>query len=329
MILIADELGARIKYARGQLLIHDKDDNVLTKAELIHVEEVVLVGAVGISGPAIEAIVANGIDLYYIAYDGEPAARLVPDGSTYAELRLAQYRATNDDKQKLYYAKAFVGAKLANQKILLQRAFRTWHQEHSLEPLDRAIQQIDGAPDIATLMGIEGAAAQAYFTLIGHIVPPEWGFRGRKRRPPPDPVNAMLSFGYTYVGNLVTRAARAARLDIYLGLLHAEREGRPSLPLDLLEEFRPFTADATMLRIVRQKMLKPTDFETTPDGGCRMSEPARAEFIQTLENRLADEFTHPTKRQRCNFRQAMLIQARELAHSLLADKPTYQALVLR
>ena len=329
MILIADEIGARIKYTEGQLAVYDKDDKVITKAELVHVEEVVLIGAVGISGPAIEAIVAKGIDLYYIAYDGEPAARLVPDGSTYAELRLAQYRAAQNPDLELYYAKAFTRAKIINQKRVLQRAHRSWPTDFDPLALDAALVNIEDAPDIPTLLGVEGSAAQAYFSQFAKFVPPAWGFKGRKRRPPPDPVNAMLSFGYTYVGNLVTKAARTARLDIYLGLLHAEREGRPSLALDLLEEFRPFTTDATTLRIVRQNMLKPDDFETTQEGGCRMNERARSVFITTLENRLADQFTHPYENIRCDFRQAMKIQARALAKSLLADTPTYQGLVWR
>lgn len=329
MVLLVDTVGGRVCLRQEHIEVRDRDENIVTRAELAHLSEILIVGAVGITGPAIEALVNCGIDLTYVATDGEPAARLVPDGSTLPELRLRQYDLLHSQARRLGIAKQMILGKLVNGVRLLSRAQRTAAVNFDLAPLGGKAEMIERATSLDTLRGAEGIAAQHYFHLLKKLVPEQWEFTARQRRPPPDPVNAMLSFGYVVVGQRAAWAVRLARLDLYLGILHEDREGRPSLALDLLEEFRPLVVDATVLKIVRQKMLKPSDFEATEEGGCRMSRAGRAVFLSALETRLAQSFIHPRTGAKVDYRKAMEIQARHLGKVITNEEPTYQPLVLR
>lgn len=156
--------------------------------------------------------------------------------------------------------------------------------EHSVR-LGQARQRALSAGNRAEVMGHEGTATRDYFDGLGRILGPDWGFETRQRRPPPDPVNAMLSFGYTLLTSEAIAACELANLDPYLGMLHTIRRGRPSLALDLIEELRPVVVDATAVRVVRSGQIAPDDFTTT-DEGCRLSEPARRTFLGAYEQRM-------------------------------------------
>ena len=173
-------------------------------------------------------------------------------------------------------------------------------------------------------MGLEGAAARDYFAALSLVVGARWRFTSRQRRPPPDPVNAMLSFGYTLLAEEAATAAAIAGLDPELGFLHSPRQGRPSLALDLMEEYRPVIVDSVVARVVATGQVRPEDFTATPDGGCRMAKPALTAFLDAYERRMLTLTAHPRTPARVSYRTAMLAQARTLADWLLGRAPAYK-----
>jgi CRISPR-associated protein Cas1 len=163
------------------------------------------------------------------------------------------------------------------------------------------------------LLGHEGMASREYFRAWRQVIGQDWGFTSRQRRPPPDPVNAMLSFGYTMLVQEAVAALEGAGLDAAVGFLHRARWGRPCLALDLMEEFRPVIVDAVVLRCLSTGIVRFEEFETAPDTGCRMNARARRAFLAAYEGRMLTVFTHePTGRRVC-YRVSLGLQARALA----------------
>jgi CRISP-associated protein Cas1 len=185
------------------------------------------------------------------------------------------------------------------------------------ERLERAGVQAEAAADLSQLLGVEGAASRDYMQGLRQLVDEEWGFTGRQRRPPPDPVNAMLSYGYTILCHEAIAALEAAGLDPMVGFLHQHRWGRPALALDLMEEFRPLTVDVAVWRCLRTKQVRPEQFTVEPDVGCRMGDDARHTFLAAYERRMLTLTTHRESGRRVSYRVAISLQAKMLARSLL------------
>jgi CRISPR-associated protein Cas1 len=167
-------------------------------------------------------------------------------------------------------------------------------------------------------------ATREYFRAWRVVLDATWDFTSRQRRPPPDPINAMLSFGYTLLLHDAIAALSMAGLDPAVGFLHQARWGRPNLALDLIEEFRPLVVDAVVLRCTTTGMIQPEDFETVPDLGCRMTAKARQAFLAAYEHRMLTLFTHERTRRRVSYRVGLGLQARALARAALDPDEPYQ-----
>jgi CRISPR-associated protein Cas1 len=164
---------------------------------------------------------------------------------------------------------------------------------------------------------------------LARILGPDWGFTSRQRRPPPDPVNAMLSFGYTLLLNEAVAACVLAGLDPYLGMLHSPRRNRPSLALDLIEEVRPVVVDAMVVRLTRTRQVTPASFTITAEQGCRLDDPSRRAFLSAYERRMLTLVHHPAERRRISWRQVLHVQARLIAAVLDERAPHYRPAVWR
>jgi CRISPR-associated protein Cas1 len=174
------------------------------------------------------------------------------------------------------------------------------------------------------ILGHEGAASREYFRAWRHLIGDSWGFTTRERRPPPDPVNAMLSFGYTLLAQEAIAALEMAGLDAAVGFLHRARWGRPCLALDLMEEFRPVIVDAVVLRCASAGIVRFEEFETDPGCGCRMNARARQAFLAAYERRMLTIFTHEPTGRRVSYRVGMSLQARALARTVLDPERSYR-----
>mgnify|MGYP003586761202 CR=1 FL=1 len=308
---------------RGERLVVSDGDETLARVNWRRVRQVVVLGRVGLSTPFLHRALERGVEVILADDGGELVGRFTPMERSTPGVRLEQYEAATSASASLRLARAMVQGKLANQRVMLMRLDNRM-PEPILGPYATRMDQfrLDAgtASTREVLMGLEGAAARDYFRAFGDYLDPTWEWQGRVRRPPTDPMNAMLSFGYTLLTNEGMTAAEIAGLDPHLGFLHATHAGRPSLALDLIEEFRPVVVDSVVFALIGRGQVHPGDFENDPGGACRMSKPTRDVFVTAYEKRMLQLVTHRESGRRVSYRTALHLQAKLLARSLDGDE---------
>jgi len=315
------EQGAILRRS-GELLVVERDGEPLARVPLLRLQLVLLFGNVHVTTPTLATLLERGIELVLLTADGEYRGRLVGPEAGSAELRIRQLEAARDEALALDLARRFVRGKLRNQGVLLMR----YHDRHPDIP--RAIAAIRDALERAAragghggLLAAEGYGSGAYFTAFATLCPPAFAFSGRQRRPPPDPVNALLSFSYTLLTQRALSALRAVGLDPQVGFLHQLRPGRPSLALDLIEEFRP-VADALVLDLLTRSVLQPDHFAPPhPERGVRLTPDGLRCFLLEWERWWERPLTIAGTRRPA--RDHLFEQARRLARTLRAPAEPY------
>jgi len=305
------------------------------RVPLSQVDQVVVLGNITLTTPALVALLERRVEVAFCSSRGRFLGRLSPPMGKNAPLRLAQHRAHNDPSARLSLATRFVQGKVANMRTFLLRQNRKRNDvevDLACQGLQDVLRQVEAiSPEKATmdtLLGWEGTASAHYFGVFGRLLASGWEFPGRLRRPPPDPVNALLSFGYTVLINYVSSAVNIVGLDPLVGFLHAPGYGRPSLALDLVEEFRPLVVDSVVLRVINNGILHPDDFDQEA-GSCFLKEQARRRYIEQLEGRLHEEIQHPVFGYKATYRRCLELQTRLLAKTLLGEVPTYPPFIVR
>jgi CRISPR-associated protein Cas1 len=262
-VLYVIEQGARLE-RRSERIRVVKGEAVLSEIPLDGLEQVLLFGQVHLTSPVIKALLVQGVDVAFLTAGGSFLGRLTNGRARQIQLRHAQFRRLGDEAFALGLGRSLVAAKVRNQRALLLRRQRTLAQEgiaRSAAAMRRLLDQLPEAGTMDQVRGLEGASAAAYFSAFGLCLQAEgMTFERRARRPPPDPVNVLLSFGYTVLGNLAQGYVEEAGLDPYFGALHELRDGRPSLVLDLIEPFRAPIVDVAVLRAVNGRAITPADF---------------------------------------------------------------------
>lgn len=319
---------------RGKRVVVQNGEEVLLRLHPNRVRQVVTIGRVGLTTSFLRFAAVEGIDVVLLDETSGMDSRLMPRVARDPRARITQYRAADRTTQSLDLATQFVLGKIQNMRVgLMKRRPATIDDESEqtgnafdvgIEQLSQRRAEAAVAATYESLLGTEGSASRAYFQVWERILAPQWQFEGRRRRPPPDAINAMLSFTYTLLTNEAVAACEAAQLDPDIGFLHRPQPGRPSLALDLVEEFRPLIADSVVFGIVRRNMLSPDDFVATPDRGCRMRTRAKRVLIGAYEERLLRLTAVPTTDRRMSWRMAMHSQAKHLAAVLRGDVIKYQ-----
>lgn len=261
--LAISEQGTTV-HADGDMLVLQRGPTVLRRVRVGELEQVLLLGGVEITTRAMGLLLRRGVDLVLLMQDGKFRGRLCGRGSKNVALRLAQYRCSTDHAFCVRVARAVVAGKLQNQRQILLRAQRRL-QDNDLAAVLGNLRVLGeraaACSDLDVLRGFEGQAAALYFGQLNKLIlNPAFHFAGRTRRPPRDPVNALLSFGYAVLGSIAETEVYRCGLDPMLGFLHQPAYGRASLMLDLLEEFRPLV-DTLVLRVVNRRQVGPGDFE--------------------------------------------------------------------
>ena len=285
------------------------------------VDEVVLMGNTSVTGDALMYALELGMPVHYLSPFGKYLGAALPGYSRNGQLRLAQYGAYKDTDAKLTIVKAMVTAKIHNQYAVL---YRHGQKENPLKLRKASVAQ---QHSVEQVRGIEGLAAREYFGAIATLLSEDWKFSGRNRRPPTDPMNALLSFGYALLRSQVTAAVHIAGLDPYIGYLHEVHHGQPAMVLDLMEEFRPLVTDNVVLAAINNKAIRPEDF-TEMLVAYRLPDSGRRTFLQAFDRKMNDSFKHQTFGYKCSYRRALALQARLLATHLLEGIP-YKGLALR
>ncbi len=251
----------------GGRLVVSRDKAVITSAPLGRISEVVVFGNVGITTPAMAAILAEDAPLVLLSADGRVRGRLEPPRASHIDARRRQLLLHHDEPARLELARAFVRGKLHNQDVLLRRRAATAEVPEDVWALARRIAAAGAAVDIATsipeLIGVEGAASAAYFRGIRLLLPAELGFR-RRERFDPDLVNVLVNYTSALLREVVFGAVVAAGLDPYVSFLHAPRPGRPTLVFDLMEEWRAVLLESTVLGVLGLRMIRPEDLTIDP-----------------------------------------------------------------
>lgn len=248
-------------------------------------------------------------------------------------LRRAQYRIAENEENSLKIARNIVAAKIHNSRQILLRASREHReletsQQGILNELSYSIQYARLAPSRPQLLGIEGNAAGQYFSLFPNLITnPDFHFGGRTRRPPKDPVNALLSFAYSLLSNDCRSALEACGLDSAMGMYHQPRPGRASLALDLMEELRAPFADRLCLSLINRKQVKAKDFIEESAGGIRMSDETRKKFLIAWQARKKEQIIHPYLQEKISIGMIAHIQARLLAQYLRGALDEYPAMI--
>ena len=317
--------GAKLRYRKRRLVV-EKDDQQITAVPAIHVDEVLIMGNVSVTTPALSFLLANDLPTTFMTIRGRFKGRLVGPIGGHGRLRLRQYARAVDDEWALATARSIVGVKLHNTRTLLRRYARRMpdHEpstalRHAADDLATLLERAPRCRTINSLSGVEGRAAAVFFSVFRHLIRvPGWSFKRRNRRPPRDPVNALLSFGYTILTHQVESAVRAVGLDPYIGFLHQTAYNRPSLALDLVEPFRSIVVDSVVLRSLNNKIILPDHFRYDPRGEypVLLNEHGRERFIRALENRLNLSFNHPARGERVTYRRCFELEARRLARCL-------------
>lgn len=326
------EDGAILRKDGDQVVVIGAKSGPLLKMPLEQVEEIVIVGNATVTAPLVVELLARGVGLAYFSRSGEFLGRLVPETSKNVPLRWAQFRAASDPSRALAIARTMVKGKLLNQRTLLQRVAREGVPDlaGAIEDLKVLAQKADQVATLDELRGVEGAGSARYFREWPKLIR-QVGFRfpGRVRRPPTDPVNAMLSFGYTLLANMVFAACHVVGFDPYVGFLHMDRYGRPALVLDLMEELRPVLVDSLVLALINRGQVEPEGFEESLGGGCRMSRSTLRTFLQAWEDRRRTLVRHPLLQQETPYFRVPELQARILAKVLLGEAEEYVPFLIR
>ena len=332
--LIVQSQRARISKTGDTLKIADEEQGDTT-VRLIEVSDVALFGNVAITTPALAALMEREIPVTFHSHGGWFRGMTHGVGHRNVEVRTAQYRASFDEGACLRFARDLVAAKIVNQRTILRRNWRGDKADRkvALDRLNTARRSVARASSLAALLGFEGDAAATYFrAFAGLLAPPAtekdgsgdmapFSFEARNRRPPTDPVNAMLSLAYAMLTRHLTVALASVGLDPFRGLFHAPRHGRPALALDLMEPFRPVIADSVVLTAVNTGEVSAADFVTGATGTA-LSASGRRRFVGAFERRLSQETTHPLFGYRLSMRRLLVLQARLLSRHLLGELPS-------
>jgi CRISPR-associated protein Cas1 len=378
--LYVTETGARLEKEYQKLLV-SKEGEVLLAVPLAHVSAVVLVGNVGMTTPALNFLLEQGVELTLLNSAGKLRGRLVGAHARNIALRQAQYVRAADAAFCLALSRAVVQGKLQNYQTLCLRLARARDAEamrQAADALNKHIGLASAAADLAALRGVEGSGSKIYFSVLRDALrrgaeatnpdetaeasptattqqgvaeaadqptkqpanqatqrpadqatkrlsdqPTPMGFEKRARRPPPDPINAMLSLSYTLLTENLYAALTIVGLDPHNGFFHADAYGRPALALDLVEEFRGIVADSVVLTLVNKRMVDEHDFQPSDDGGVRLKDHALRRFLRQYHQRLQTEVIHPLVGRRLTYQKCFEVQARQLRKVIEGSAAVY------
>ena len=303
---------------------------IVAKARLLDISSISIFGNAQVTAQATRELLERGIPICHFTYGGWLKGLTWGMAHKNVELRMHQFRVAGDQPASLAIAKEMVTAKLRNSRVMLRRN----HPEApaaALEEIKRLTAMVEAAEAFGTLLGIEGAGARVYFANFDGMIKSRisaFDFRTRNRRPPKDPVNAVLSFLYSMLIRQAMVSAMAVGFDPYMGFYHQPKYGRPALALDLAEEFRPLIADSAALTLFNNAELKEKDF-IHRGGAVALTQDGRKAVIGAFERRMDTLITHSLFKYSISYRRIMEVQARLLGRHLLGELKSYPGFTTR
>jgi len=327
--LYIKDQGATLGKSGDELTVKSRRE-LLQRVKLIDTSQVSVFGNVQVTAQALGELAAAGIPLCHFSYGGWFHAVTIGMAHKNVELRMAQFAAAADPGRSLALARQFVLGKIKNCRTLLRRHLEENQGREVLDQLAGLMRKVESTTDAASLLGMEGMAAKEYFAGFARLLHggEEFNIEGRNRRPPRDPVNAMLSFVYALLVKEWTLSLYAAGFDPLLGFYHRPRYGRPSLALDLTEEFRPLVADSTVLTLVNNGEVTGSSFVRRA-GAVALTDAGRRAVLAAFERRMDTLVTHQLFGYRISYRRILEVQARLLSRVLLGEIAEYPSFCTR
>ncbi len=347
-VLYVIDQGASL-HKKGNRLVIEKQGREIQSVHAFKVDQVVLMGTIFITPPTIAYLLAEGIDTVFLSVHGKYRGRLVARMGKNVLLRQEQFRVLCDPEVAWKLAAKYISGKLLNCRVVLRKQNSQLNDQEitqAIHMLRVLIKRLERATDMDEIRGIEGKGTAVYFQgLRKAIRAADMPFNARTRRPPRDPVNILLSLGYTLLANTVETSVNLVGFDPYLGCLHGVEYGRPSLVLDLMEEFRPVMVDSLVLRLINRRVITSRHFyrneesEPLPDG-MELEHPTPADypillshegmkrFIVNYEARLNEKIFYLPEQRRLTFRDVCTAQARLLARHVRGEA-VYEPFVIR
>lgn len=326
------EQGAVI-HKQGERLLVKKERDVVAEIPMHDLEQLVVMGGVQLTQAAIAMLLRSNADVVFMTIYGRVIGRLLHNESKFAELRLRQLQVMSNDAANLNLARQIVIGKLTNQRALLLHA-RANHTdvERGARGIAEMIQSAQRAKEAEELRGYEGSAGARYWAGFRALLKVDLGFTKREYHPSPDPVNALLSYVYTLLQKDVMAAVQLVGLDPYLGFFHVIEYGRPSLALDLMEEFRPLVCDPLVLNLLNLQILQRSDFRRTGDAArpVMMTEAAVKRVIEKYEERVNATTSYsylPPKAFDTTWRRVFELQTRQMARVVKGEEKVYRAML--
>lgn len=319
-VVYVTKQGTQVRTDEGRIVVWNVDaeedeEKVLASYPKAKLDTINVFGGVNFSTPFVAEANEHGIVLNYFTQNGKYRGSFVPEKNTIAEVRRAQYALSTE--AELDIARSMIRGKIRNQRTLLSRKSVTGTD--ILKDLGIRIENTQTKDD---LRGTEGEAAERYFNRLDETLVDGWTFEKRTKRPPEDHINSLLSLTYVFMKNEVLSALRQYNLDPFLGVLHADRHGRPSLALDLQEEFRPIFCDALVTRLINRGTITHDDFNRDN----RLSDDAFKTYLSKFDEFMQEEFSHPHFEYTVTRRKAVRQQAILLRKAITGELDEYHAL---
>ncbi len=327
-VLVVQKPGARIGIRGGNVEVRVQDDKIGSIA-LHQLRHVYLYGAVQISQQAVQEFLEADIPVAYFSPAGRYLGQLQGLGASGTEARRGQYRLFEREDIRLVLTREVIRAKIHNQRVMLMR--NGGEENADADELKRLRDRTEKAETQDEVRGLEGSAAAVYFGRFASMLKTEghaFDFLGRNRRPPRDPVNALLSMGYSMLAKELAGICHSVGLDPFLGFFHQPRYGRPALALDLMEEFRPLIADSVAISLLNRHELDEKDFIHTSKG-VFLNENGRRSFWEAYFRRMDTEVSHPEFKYKMTYRRMLEVQVRQLWRVLRGEAVQYHGFTTR
>ncbi len=316
----------------------ERERKLLLSLPIHHVESVCVMGdEILLSHGAMQLALEQAVPINYLDENGRLRARVTGVPDTSVTLRRAQFRASENPGLQTHLCRCIVAGKLHNARNSLLRGARECGDPAAEEALTaacdgmaRLIPRLPEAANPDAVRGLEGAGAQSYFAVFGFLLKQQrddFFFRIRTRQPPLDRVNCLLSFLYALVRHDAISALTVAGLDPFVGFLHVERANRPSLALDLMEEFRPWLADRLAVTMINRQQIQPGHFHLREGGAVELTTDGRKTLIKAYQERKRESLQHPLLNQQVVIGRSFFVQARLLARVLRGDLADYCPLI--
>ncbi len=326
-------------HKEGEAVVIRVDGELKHRIPIHGIGAIVCFGNVSCSQYLMGFCAENGVEVVFLSINGRFLARVLGKIQGNVLLRRQQFRYADNENFKVEVSRAFVAGKIANSRKVLHRALRDHAEKIDADRINDALDRLkyylgmlEFADNMDIVRGIEGSSANVYFEVFDNLIVAQkdkFTFTGRNRRPPRDRVNALLSFLYTLLRIDAVSALSAVGLDPYVGFLHADRPGRESLALDLMEEFRPFLADRIALSLINTRQISPRDFDVKEAGAVWLNDSGRKKVIKAYQERKREKIHHPFVDETVEIGLLVHIQARLLAKFIRGELDAYPPFVWR